>query len=146
MISNLTNSKLGGRLYLPELAFLTYARNDTTQALRVMARNGSWLNNAAPALLDSPEVILKAMPTFPIAFSMASTRLRDDMDFVVEALSINPLVAKYASQRLQAIILEYENREVFTSIRGVITIGESTHAESALRIFKNGNWNLGRSL
>ena len=146
MISNLTLIKLREKLWLPELAFLTIGRNDTTLALRVMARNGSWANNAAPALLDSAEVILKAMPTFPIAFAMASDRLKDDLEFVIDALSLNPHIAKYASPRLQAIILDYENREVFTSIRGVISIDESRHAESALRVFKNEHSKSGRSL
>lgn len=115
MISNLTHSSLGKKLWLPELAFLTIGRSDTTLALQVMARNGSWLNNAAPALLDSAEVILKALPSFPQAFEMASPRLRDDLDFVIEAISIDSTVAKHASPRLQAIILDYANKPEFSA-------------------------------
>lgn len=141
MISTLTHSSLGKKLWLPELAFLIIGRSDTTLALQVMARNGSWLNTAAPALLDSAEVILKALPSFPQAYEMASPRLRDDLDFLIEAISIDSTVARHASPRLQAIILDYANKPEFLNARGseapAITIENAPQAESALRIHRH---------
>lgn len=100
------DSSLADWLCLPELAFAVFGRSNKALALKVLSKRGEGIWEASTSLKDDPEVILTAMKTYPAAFANASDRLRDSYFFAVDAITINPGAIRFASQRVQVMLLE----------------------------------------